>query len=330
MLAVGLLGGGRGHGLLLVEEEDVAEMAQLALPYEAYAILTQRAFEPVVLVVVVEHTQILAGIAVQAVFEFYLVEEHIVVALLHVDVGAGRYLAAHVDTEAVVPQTLGELEVVVGVHAARCVGVVDAHAEVESHRAHRLASHVVDFVLEERRQGVVHRKLVGVAVGEIHARGEHGHCHLAATLGGERLELVADGHVVRGVDNELEAQIVERLGELDTTVEVYGTTAAALAYGGLDALGSGDVQLRVHGVARELDVAAVLYGKGLERDDRERVFHLAAVGREASRQAHVALLRKAHGEVAATFKVHIVLPVFTQTAAEACKRRWPCSPRACM
>ena len=66
------------------------------------------------------------------------------------------------------------------------------------------------------------------------------------------------------------------------------------------------MQLRVHGVARELDVAAILYGKGLERDDGERVFHLAAVEGVAAGEGELVGGVVAHAQVAAAYQRDVV------------------------
>ena len=124
--------------------------------------------------------------------------------------------------------------------------------------------------------------------------------------------------VFRRFNDERQAHIIERLRDLHTHIERHGARLVVFNHRCPHALLGGAIERWVHHVAREVDITSLDDVERLERDNGQRVFHLAAVGREASRQAHVALLRKAHGEVAATFEVHIVLPVFTQTAAEAC------------
>ena len=132
--------------LIAFEAQDVAEVLQLTSPDEAATILTHIAFEPIVAVTVVEQFDVAVGSGTETILEGYVVEEGVV---LVVHVVAGRNLATHDDTQAVVPKPLGELERVVGVYAARCVcGVV--HAKTYIKRAKSVARYGVDLAVEER------------------------------------------------------------------------------------------------------------------------------------------------------------------------------------
>ena len=73
------------RNLLLIglEPEDVLEMLQLSLPFETDTILTYQTFEPIVGIVVVEGTDILARTFVETVLQFDIVEA---VSYTHLDV----------------------------------------------------------------------------------------------------------------------------------------------------------------------------------------------------------------------------------------------------
>ena len=190
-------------------------------------------------------------------------------------------------------------------HGTRSIGaVIDAHAEVEGLEGR--AGNVVDLTLEEAAEGRVHGELAGVAVGEIHAGGEHGHGNFPAFLGRHALQLAADGVVLRCIDDELQTHVVEGLGDDDTTVEGNTTIRTALAAdSGLGVLGGGDVESGIHRIACELHIAAILDGEGLQRDDWQRVFHLT-VGEGVTACEVDAFVIIFHAQVAAAHQVDVV------------------------
>ena len=168
--------------------------------------------------------------------------------------GTGGHLAADDNLQAVVHEALGKLERIVGVRIARRVGgVVHAHREVQ--RAQGVAGDAVDLAVEERAQGGVHGEGAGVAVGQIHARGEHGDGELAALFATHGLQFAVDNHVLGCVEGKLHTHVVERLGNLHTAIKIDAASrTAGTGNGGFGALGGGDVERWVHGVAGELDV----------------------------------------------------------------------------
>ena len=248
----------------IFEAEDVAEAIQLAPPDETHAIFADVALKPVVAVAVVESLEVAGGTLVEAIFERDVVEERVV--------GAGHVcprgnLSAQDDAHAIVPKPFGEFERIVGVHVSAGVGhVVESEAQVE--RSQGFACDVVDLTLEEGTQGVVHRESAGVSVGQIHAGGEHGDGQFSAFVDTHGVELVADGHILRGVDGELEPHVFEGFGNDDAAFEVDDTPIAPVGRdGGLGGFGGRDVEPRVHRVAGELNIAAVFDGEGFQRDD---------------------------------------------------------------
>ena len=189
--------------------------------------------------------------------------------------------------------------------ARRVGGVVHAHREVQ--RAQGVAGDAVDLAVEERAQGGVHGEGTGVAVGQIHARSEHGDSEFAALFATHGLQLAVDHHVLGGVEGELHTHVVERLGDLHTAVEIDATShTAGAGNGGLGALGGGDVERGVHGVASELDIRAVLNGECLQRDDGQRVFHLAVRQRVTTAEDEVVGRGILHAQRAATHEVDVV------------------------
>ena len=100
-------------------------------------------------------------------------------------------------------------------------GVVHAEGEVEG--AQGVARYGIDLRVEEGAEGAVHGECVGIAVGEIHARGEHRHGYLSAVLRRHCHQLIMNLLVVRGVDDKLQTHIVKRLREFHATLERHAT-----------------------------------------------------------------------------------------------------------
>lgn len=90
-------------------------------------------------------------------------------------------------------------------------------------------------------------------------------------------------------------------------------------HGSLHPLFGGDVERGVHHVAEEVDIASLDELERFERDDRQGILHFAAARREASREAHVALLVEAEVERAAAFDVDVARLVVAEFAAEVCR-----------
>ena len=254
--------------------EDVGKFVQLSFPDKADAILTRVALQPVVDVLVVEDLHILITSGRQAVFHGDIVEERL---LLSLDFGTRRHPAAKLYAETVVPETFRKAEAVVGMRLSCGIGgVVEAHLQVDTLQG--TCRDVVDLALQERAQCGVHRERIGVAIGQIHAGGEHGDGELTALFLAHRVELALHLGILWGFDDEHQAHVLQRLGDDHAAVEQH---AAALTifrtHGGTMALGGRDVQRGIAGLAGELHVAALLQREGLQRDDGQRVFHRAGV-----------------------------------------------------
>ena len=194
--------------------------------------------------------------------------------LSHGVVVARRYQSANLDLQTVVEESLGKLKGVVGVHRAAGIGgVVDAYAYVEGLQGR--TGDIIDLALQEGTEGGVHRESVGVAVGQIHACGEHGDGNLATFFIRHGVQLTADTVILRSFDNKLQSHVVESFGDNHATVESNITAHTTLiGHAGLGALCGGDVQLGIHGIACEFHKTAILDGEGLQRDDGQRIFHL--------------------------------------------------------
>ena len=70
------------------------------------------------------------------------------------------------------------------------------------------------------------------------------------------------------VECELESHVLQCLCDDDARDELHASShSVSSCHRGLCLFLGGDVELRVHYVAVELEIATVLYGEGLERND---------------------------------------------------------------
>ena len=191
-------------------------------------------------------------------------------------------------------------------HIARGIGgVVHAHREVQ--RAQGIARNLVDFRAEERAECAVHTEGPRVAVSQIHARREHGDSQLAALFDTHRQQLAVQLHVLGSIEHKLHTHIVEGLGDDDTTVEDDAAPiAVGIVHTGLGALRGLDVQRRIHRLARKLNIRTILDDERLERNDRQRVFHLTVRQGVTTAQLQVVSRRVQHAQRAAAHQVDIV------------------------
>ena len=114
-------------------------------------------------------------------------------------------------------------------------------------------------------------------------------------------------HILGSIERELQSHIVERPCYHHSTLEVHSPALLSVgAHRGPRLLSGCDVQFRVHHISRELYVAAVLYGEGLERNHRQGVFHLTVAERILAREAEFVERVVSHTQVAASHKVDIV------------------------
>ena len=188
--------------------------------------------------------------------------------------GTCRHLATNDNLQAVVQETLGELERVVGMHISRGISRV-VHTDGKVQRTQGIACNLVDFRIKERAECTIHTEGSRVAVSQIHARGEHGDGQLTTLFDTHRHQLVVELHVLGSIQRECHAHVVKRLGDDNATVEDNAAAdTVGTGHASSDALCGLDVQRRIHRFARKLDIRAVLNGKGLERNDGQRILHL--------------------------------------------------------
>ena len=90
-----------------LSEEDIPEVLQLTFPHITGAILTYIAFEEIINGTLVEELEVLVGDIGGAILEFHVIKERVV---LTAHIRACGYLSTHRNREAVVPETLCELE----------------------------------------------------------------------------------------------------------------------------------------------------------------------------------------------------------------------------
>ena len=96
-------------------------------------------------------------------------------------------------------------------------GVVHAERQVECSQG--VARDIADFAAEERAEGRVHGEVTR-PLGQIHTRGQHGDGQFSALVGPHSLQFAVQLHILGRIQRELKSHVVERLGNLDATVEV--------------------------------------------------------------------------------------------------------------
>ena len=122
-------------------------------------------------------------------------------------------------------------------------------------------------------------------------------------------------HILRRIECELQSHVVQRLGDNHAAFEVHAAPhSIGIRHSGLGLLRGRDVQRRIHRVARKLNIASILNGEGLQRDDGERVFHLTVIQRITPRQSEVICRIILHAQVSATHQVDIVRMVGIQVS----------------
>ena len=116
-------------------------MLHRTAPDKAAAILLGIAVKPVVRVVLEEQIDVFRCVIVQAILQRDIVEEGIVAVGRN---GTGRYLAANRQAQAVVQESLGKLEGVVGARLTGGIGRI-VHTEREVERAQCITRNAVDL-----------------------------------------------------------------------------------------------------------------------------------------------------------------------------------------
>ena len=205
-----------------------------------------------------------------AVLKLHVIEECIVLTAC---ILTCRYLTANSDRETVVPETLSELKRVVGVHLTSLIRVVlHINGEIESAKCR--TSNLIDFLLQERTECRVHSEARSIVLGEIHTRSKHRDSKLTTFLYGFRLQFITNRRVIKRINDELKSHVLKCLRQYHATVKGDRLLSITEINGCFVLLNSRYAQSWVHHIARELDIRAVFYLKGLQRNDRQRIFHL--------------------------------------------------------
>ena len=215
-------------------------------------------------------------------------------------------LASYDKIEAVVPKTLGKLERVVGMGVAGSIRAL-VKTETEIYRAHGTLGDVVDLALKEGVKGTVHREPAGIAIGEIHACGEHGDGELATLLHTHGCQLVLDTHVIGGIEGKLQSHVSKGLSHLHTTLEVdTAATGGLCTYEGFHLLSGSEVEAGIHDVAIKLNITSFLDGEGLEGDDGQLIFHLTLIECITTEELELVGGVIDHTQFTASFEIDVV------------------------
>ena len=161
-----------------------------------------------------EELHIACATIVQTILDSYIVDEGFVL------LGgiAGRYRTTYHDTETIVPETLGELEVVIG--ATSSFGIT-GRFHTEAH-IHGLTYHIRYLILQERVEGIVHVKASGrISFGHVHAGHEHGYRQLAPFFHTHGIELFLNGCIVRSFEGKGQSEGFQTVGQGDAYIEVH-------------------------------------------------------------------------------------------------------------
>ena len=247
-----------------------------------------------------EKFHITGSAIVQAVFYRHVVDKRFVL-LCGV---SGGHRATDDDTETVVPETFGKLEVVIRAPSSfDIVGRFHTKADV-----HRLAYHIRYLVLQEGIQGIVHIEATGgVSFCHVHARHQHRYCQLAPFFHAHGIELFLHGSVFGGFKGKCQAEVFQPVGQSNAHIKTHHTGSLAVAtHIRPDAFGSLDVHFRIHHIARPVQVTSAPDVECLERNDGDFIFQFATHHRIASVEKHLALRCVLECQVAAPFHFHVI------------------------
>ena len=108
------------------------------------------------------------------------------------------------------------------------------------------------------------------------------------------------------------------MGDIQSDVEVHSAGMVVLRDGSAHSLSSGYIQRRIRQRAAKLHITARLDVELPERNHRHLVLDGTAVDGIASVELEVLLGRIGHGEVAATFKIHVAGGIGAEQAMDLC------------
>ena len=183
--------------------------------------------------------------------------------------------------------------------------LLNTKTEVEC--AHCTLCDIVDFSLQEGIERTVHSDIAARLAIEIHTSGEHCDSHFASFLHTHSRELVLNRHVVGSIERELQSHVVESLCHFHSTVERHTSTASAFRRDeSFYALGSSEIESRIHHVARKLHITALSDGECLERNHRQLIFHLSVIDGISSEELHSVEVGICHSQFSTALNIHIV------------------------
>ena len=125
--------------------------------------------------------------------------------------------------------------------------MLHTHAEVNT--LQRLAGDIGDLTLQEGVEGVLSCDTAAsgsACIVDIHACCQHGHGQTSALFHTHGAELVLDIHIVGRIERELQAEVLQCLGDFHADLEVDASRLLVLGDGGAHLFRSGNVQFRIH------------------------------------------------------------------------------------
>ena len=257
-------------------------------------------FEDTLVVRLVEKLHIASSAIIQTIFDGYIIDEGFIL-LGRV---AGRYGATDDDTETIVPETLGKLEIVI--RSPSSFGIAGRfHAETD---VHRLTHHVRYLILEERVESIVHIESARrISIRHVHAGHKHCHGQLTPFFHTHGIELFLYGGIFGCFERKCQAKRFQAIGQEDAHIETHHARSFTITtHIRTDAFSGLDVHLGVHHVARPIQITSILNMEGLERNNRDFIFQFSADDRITAIEAHFALRCVLECQVATTFHFHIV------------------------
>ena len=222
----------------------------------------------------------------------------------------GRNRTSDHNTETIVPESLGKLEVVIRASSAFDI-IGRFHAETD---IHGLTYYIRNLVLQEGIQRIVHIESSGrVSFRHIHTCYKHRYRQFTPLFRTHGIELFLYGRIFRRFERKCQTEIFQPIRQGDTHIKTYHAGGLAFAtYIRTDAFGGLDIHGRIHHIACPIQITAILNVESLEWNDWYFVLQFATYYRITAIEKHFALRCVLECQVASTFHFHIVGTIHRQ------------------